>query len=362
MQGKEIDLINLIKILWKRKIFIITTVFILTSISIGVSLLLPKWYKASGVILPPTQQGDVFGMLSGMQSIGFSQMFGGNADQLRILSIIKSRTLKEQVVKNFNLVEKYKSKYFIDAIETLESNMDVGVGEEMQIYIHVWDKDQYVVADMVKYILHCMDSINIAITSSKATRTRGFLEERIAVILDSLYTLESNVQAFMDEEEVLSLEDQVRVGVENAAMLKYETIMAGIELEVARQKFSADNPQVEILELKLRSLKKSYYDVFGKEEGDFFPDYSKIPELGIRMKELERKVQYYTTVLEFLGPQYEKAKIDEHKDIPTIDVLEWPVTPEKKDKPHRAIIVIIVFLLTSISSSLYVIIKSQTQS
>lgn len=353
MEKKEINLIQIVILLWKRKLSIITFVFILTIVSIGVSLILPKWYKASSVILPPTQQSDVFSMMGGMQSIGFSQMFGGNADQFRILSIIKSRTLKEQVVKKFNLVNRYRSRYLIDAIETLGSNMDVGVGEELQIYIHIWDKNQFLVADMANYILFCIDSININIASSKATSTRDFLEERLSIILDSLYRLEEKLQQFMSDEEILSLEDQVRVGVENAAMLKYEIIMAEVELEVARHNYSADSPQIEMLEVKLRSLRSKYNDMIGGQEGDFFPDYSKIPELGIRMIEIERRIEYYKTILEFLGPQYEKAKIDEHKDIPTIDILERPVVPEKKDKPRRALIVIIVFLLSSIGISVY---------
>ncbi len=53
MDQQEIDLKDIFKIVWKWRTKIILFVFIITSISIGISLVLPKWYKAKAVVLAP---------------------------------------------------------------------------------------------------------------------------------------------------------------------------------------------------------------------------------------------------------------------------------------------------------------------
>ena len=70
--------------------------------------------------------------------------------------------------------------------------------------------------------------------------------------------------------------------------------------------------------------------------------------LNTKFAILYRNVIYYTKLLEFLGPQYEQAKIEETKDVSTIKVIR----PEKRYSPRQVIIVI----FTSIISSFLVVI------
>lgn len=94
------------------------------------------------------------------------------------------------------------------------------------------------------------------------------------------------------------------------------------------------------------------------EEGKIFPNFSDVPELGMKLQEIERKVEYYSTILQFLGPQYEKAKLDEMKNVSTIELLDRAVTPIKKDKPKRSIIVIITFLLSGFLACSYQLVRN----
>ncbi|MFO7891950.1 MAG: GNVR domain-containing protein [bacterium] len=60
-------------------------------------------------------------------------------------------------------------------------------------------------------------------------------------------------------------------------------------------------------------------------------------------------------MLEYLAPQYEQAKIQEMKDVPTIQVIDWATRPEWKSKPKRAYIVILSFLISFMVSILLVL-------
>lgn len=357
MDKRELDLLELVKILWRRKLFIISTVSIACIITVVITLLLPEWYKATAKILPPSVAQSPFGLIGNMD-LSFGQLFGGNNDQFRILSILKSRNLKEQVVKKYNLQDRYNTENIEQAVKKLEENIDVGIGDEMQIYVTMWDKSQDDVADIVNYTVRCLDSINIAISSKKAHEVRTFLEQRISEVIDSLLQLEAQLSDYMSSEDILSLEDQVRVSVEAAAGLKSELIIAEVELAVARKTLNPNDPKIVVLENKVNSLLEMYQNFSANSKDDnISPDLSRVPELGIKMEDFQRRVKYFASLLEFLGPQYEKAKIKEKRDIPTIEVYDWAVRPERKDKPHRALIVVIMFIISSFLSSIYLLLK-----
>ena len=53
--------------------------------------------------------------------------------------------------------------------------------------------------------------------------------------------------------------------------------------------------------------------------------------------------------------EYEEAKIEEAKDIPTVQVLDVAKVPEKKSKPRRVLLVISILLVCLIGNSLVII-------
>jgi len=219
MQEKEINLIDYWNIIWKKRKFIIITVTIVTVLSGIISLLLPKWYKATAVIMPPTESRTISG-LSGLPGVfGLGNILGAAGGQARFLAILKSRTLLESVNKKFDFQTRYKSESLEQAIITLQNNMNVKTGDEDQIIVSFLDRDQDQVANITNYIVHCLDSLNIALYSGKARSNREFLENRIKIVKDSLVT---------------------------------------IELKLKREVLSPISPEVEFLEKEIETLKDKF--------------------------------------------------------------------------------------------------------
>jgi len=112
MSENEFSTLELIKLYWRKRFFIASVTFVLTSASIVVALLLPKYYIAGATIMANENSGGMMSGLAGMVSqFGFSGLMGGAGDQVnRYIAILKSNTMKEKVIKKFNLAEKYESK------------------------------------------------------------------------------------------------------------------------------------------------------------------------------------------------------------------------------------------------------------
>jgi len=222
------------------------------------------------------------------------------------------------------------------------------------------DKDQELVADMTNYIIHCLDSLNIELTVSNARNNRIFMELRVNSLMDSLEYISKDLAGFMKSNGILSIEDQVAAGVEHAALLQSKIIMLEVELEVAKQSFGNENPTVNLLKYELQSLQGKYDDYIGSNNvNSLIPNFSEVPDLQLQLLKMQQKAEYYTRLIEYLGPMYEQQKFEEAKDIPTLQILDRAVRPELKTKPKRATIVILVFLLSIIIANTYAIIKER---
>jgi uncharacterized protein involved in exopolysaccharide biosynthesis len=362
MDQQEIDLKDIFKIVWKWRTKIILFVFIITSISIGISLILPKWYKAKAVVLAPESSSTSLNPMAILGDLGLGPMTGGNENVFRYLAILKSRSIKELMLQKFNLKEHYKLKYAELALKKLNKNLIFEVGDEYQVEISMFDKDQDMVANMTNYVIHCLDSLNIELTVSQARNNRQFMEKRVNAVLDSLEIVSNQLAKYMKDNGILSLEDQVSVGVQQAALIQSLIIQKEVEYEVASKSFNENNAFVKQKKNEIQSLERKYSEYINNNSIDnLIPNFSRVPDLQLELIKLQRQVEYYSKLVEYLGPLYEQQKFEEAKNIPTLQVLDYAVRPELKAKPKRAIIVILVFILSGFLAVSYVVVKESSK-
>ncbi len=361
MEERELAIKDIWSITWARKKMIIRNTLIVSIVVAGISLLFSNWYKATAVILPPSSSSAFsMGNLGLLGDMGIGNLLGSNDDHNKILSILKSRSILEAVAKKYDFIERYDVENIYEAVEGLSENIDVNLEEEMQISVSFWDKDQEMVAEITNYIIYCLDSLNLELNTTKGRNNRVFIESRISDVLDSLKILEGQITRYMEEEGILSLSDQVRVGVESAASFKAEIMRKEIELAVTQNTFDDNSPVVKQLKNELKSLKAKYKEFFYDVPSDkLMPNFNKIPKVSIKFARLERQIEYYVKLIQFLGPQYETARIEEAKNIPTIQILDEATRPEKKDKPRRSRWVMAVFALTGLLSVYYTYFKDR---
>lgn len=340
-----------------KKLFIFN--FIVLLLAVVISFIVPKWYKSTTIILPSSNSGggmsalNLLGDLGGLAS-GF--LGGVSSDVNRYLAILKSRNLREKVIKKYNLMEEYGSENMEEALRSFDDNIDIEVGDEMQIEISFLDKKQDVVADITNYIVHCLDSINISLSIKEAQNNKKFIQSRVNIVIDSLMLLQQELKDFMEKNGVLDIENQVIVGLQNIGEIKAQLLQKQIEVEVAQKQLSKNSALMRKLKTELEAIDKYYKQFFTDSTINerIVPPLNKIPDLYLKFAWYKKQIEYYEKLLEFLGPQFEQAKIQEAKTIPTLQILDYAVRPDKKHLPKRWLIVLIALLLSSSFSLYYV--------
>jgi capsule polysaccharide export protein KpsE/RkpR len=120
--------------------------------------------------------------------------------------------------------------------------------------------------------------------------------------------------------------------------------------------------QAHIAELRQQLAKISGGAGTSNPEGDAdmpFPSLRQLPILGVTYADLYRRAKIQEAVYQFLTQQYEAAKVQEAKEIPTIKVLDAADVPERKWGPYRALMAILGGIVGFLVASLWSIVSAR---
>ena len=377
---------------WKRRKFIIKNVIVVTISSIIISLLLPKWYASKAVVL--SSGAGQFNFLSSISPIpvadfGLSTI---NEDINNFIAILQSRTVKEYMVKKFNLVDRYKQRDIEFAIVAFEEKMELEVTEEGTLEITIIDKDPLIAKEMVTEVLFMLDQINQSIGMEAGKYNREFLENRININKKDLEKAELALKTFQEKTGIIDLVAQLSSTMQMSAQaynsifeaytaLYAKKIETETELAVAKTTLSNNNPTImqlekllkeqsiqleqlmirldEKLQYLLSNISPAQIDTIPNIE--FSVSFNTLPSLGLENARLIREVELQSTIQEILIPQFEQAKLEETKNIPTLQIIDKPKVALNKTKPKRSLIVIGATVMSFLMSLIFVYTDHRTK-
>src|SRR5262245_40470642 len=112
--AREFDFGRLIARVWEERLRIFAVTAASGLLALGIAFLLPKWYRATAVILPP-EDTDIFSNISlAQRALTKFPAFGTLGDYFTpadvFKAILKSRTVQEALIDRFDLMKVYKLK------------------------------------------------------------------------------------------------------------------------------------------------------------------------------------------------------------------------------------------------------------
>jgi uncharacterized protein involved in exopolysaccharide biosynthesis len=329
----------------------IVKVTILTSIFLFLILLFiyPRTYQATVSILPPEQENSLGGFGALLGSGDFSNLLGGgmsSANSQLFVEILKSRTAALYVVKKNNLVQFLNADDSIEAAEKLQKNLNTDITKEGIVNLNVDVKSAFIPlifsdSDSLKKLsallsnsfIEALDSINREKLSSKARNARIYIEEQIKETRALLDSSEVTLMNFQSKNKTIAIPEQVKAAIEASAQIKSEIIQTEMQLGLIKSDVSENNRLVVALNKKLQEL-KDQYSQFETGSEDYLLAFKDLPTLGKYLAGLLREVRIQNEVYVLLQQQYYKEKIQENREIPTVEILDEAIPPKKPVGPR----------------------------
>ncbi|HEX3820510.1 MAG TPA: lipopolysaccharide biosynthesis protein [Candidatus Sulfotelmatobacter sp.] len=352
-----------LRVLWDRRSLIYRWAAIAFVASCVIALLIPVRYTAITRLMPPDQSGQgiasmfaAFGKSSELASIG-SELFGMKTSGELFVGVLKSESVENAMVDKFDLRKIYKLRRYEDARKVLEGRTDLTVDRKSGIItIKVSDGSAERAAAMGREYVEQLNHVVISLDTSSAHRERVFLESRLKGVQQDLESAEKDFSQFASKNTALDVKEQGRAMIGAAAQLEGELIAAQTELEGLRQIYTNNNVRVRSVQARIDEYKRQLQKLNGQspasgdrgpevapgagQDADLYPSIRQLPILGVTWADLYRRTMVQEAVFETLTKQYELARVNEAREVPSVKVLDTADVPEKKSFPPRTIIVL----------------------
>jgi uncharacterized protein involved in exopolysaccharide biosynthesis len=182
-------------------------------------------------------------------------------------------------------------------------------------------------------------------------RNRIFLEGRLKEVKAKMVELEDSLKSFQERHRTVSIDDETKAAIATMSDLKARIMSKEITIGVMEGYLTERNPELIKTREELTELKKKLSDMErGVNQNEFGVGFSipleAIPRVSLQYARLFRDVTIQQELFSLLTEQYEKAKIQEVQDTPTVEILDRASPPEERSFPKRKRMVVIAFVFS----------------
>jgi len=361
----EINLLEYFLVIVKHKKMIVVACAIAFILSCSVIFLMPDIYISTARILPPRESSGIGTMLGDMGGLAaLAGISTGNSSGDLYVGMLKSRTVSDAIINQFDLMTVYDQDYRVEMYEKLDGIVSISLGKQDGIIsISIEDEDPERAAQIVNAYVNELRKLNVKINLDSAGRERSFLQDRLAKVKIDLSDAEEQLKSFQEKNKAISLNDQSRMIIEAIATLRGNLAIKEVELGILLSSQTEQSPQVKNLREGIDQLKVQISLLERTPEGkrvssdDIFLPTSAVPKLAVQYARLLRNLKIQEKLYELLTQQYEMAKITEAKNVSNIQILDYGVVADKKSKPKRSLIILISTFVAGFFAVIYAFIR-----
>lgn len=364
----DLSIRELCRILIRRRWMILTTGVVVAFCASVVVLLLPSVFQGKAVLLPLGKPTNGFqaalGELGGLLPIDVG---GGDNPSARLLAILQSRTLTEDVIRHLELLpvlfpqdwDASAQRWRTGQPPTMQSAVKVLTDEVVE---SVWDdkkgllsitaegRDPVLMAAIVNHFVEVLQQALNANAFTQAKKNRVFLEGQLQKNRQDLTLAEEQLQKFEQAYGIVSLDVQAQAAVGALASLEGQIMAKEVQLGVWRRTLTGSSREVNLLQEELQGLRtqlaRLQQGVAGPwalpaehgQASQIFPALDKAPDIKLQYGRLQRDALIQNKLFALLAQQLEQAKIDEARDETSFQILDRAVPPEEPVKPKRLLL------------------------
>jgi capsule polysaccharide export protein KpsE/RkpR len=373
------DILHVLHLLWENRPILYYVAAWALVLSTIVVFLIPNQYESSISIMPPDPMSGSGAMLAALASKASPELatlagglLGTKSSGALYAALFRSRSVQEGVIDRLNLQKVYWVRYKADARKKLDGR--TGVSEDRKsgvISLTVTDRNAQRAHDIAMAYLEELNRLLAQVSTSSARRERIFIEQRLTSVRSDLEDAEQQFSTFASKNTTLDIKEQTKAMVESAATLQGELIASESELQSLEQIYTRNNVRVRSLQARVDELKRQSQTLRGTDASlvpdagqpdQMYPAIRKLPLLGVEWADLYRRMKIQETVYELLNGQYELARIQEAKEIASVNVIDPANLPERKSWPPRLLMIVLATVLSVAGAAVWIFGSARIQS
>lgn len=340
--------------------------FVVFLLAIGLYLLIaPYKYSTVSSIFPPKQTNSQMlpSSLLGSMNIpmGLTNL-GGSSLSLVYSEVLKSYSVFEYVYDSLNLERTrfFKGVKKNKVFKLYRTNMDVVVNRSGIIYITysfgtsffpskaIKDSAALLSAKIPNTAITALDYIIRQRNNSLSKMTKDFIGTEIDNYTAKLDSVEREIETFQKANKVLEIDEQTKAILQQANQVAVELAKAEVDYALAQQLYAENSQNLDLMRKNLNKIREIYSKIqqggITSNDGFSIP-LENLPTLVREYTNLMRTKEIYEQVLIYLQTQYFQEAIQEKRDVPQVEILDWATVPLEKTYPSYRATLILSFII-----------------
>ena len=327
-------------------------------------MIMPIAYRASAVVYPPNQGSDMLGLSSlvGDLPMGLLGLGEGGVSATDFVPVLQSQRVAEAVAEKFSLKEVYEVTTREELLMAISGRLEVGLSREQFLSVSYEASTPQAAADLANAFVDELDRALRERKRDQASSLRQYLETRLAEAEADVNRAERAYNGFQKEHMAIDLEAQAKAQIETTGTLVATLAEQIIKKEVAGRMMDPDNPKLSQLDLEISATRDAVDRILmGPSDGSksssaempgIIIPFNQVPDLGLRALQLMRDIEIQNAIYKFVRTEYEKARLEEDKEIAQVIPLDRAHPPDSRSRPARTMMVLLAGLLSLVMSTL----------
>jgi capsule polysaccharide export protein KpsE/RkpR len=330
----------------------------------------PKKYTASALLMPPDSQSlSTTSTLAALNGTILPAGLGSSGGLLNartpgetVVGILGSRSVQDSLIERFHLQEEYGTPRRSDTRKHLETVSEITEDKKSGLlHIFVTDKDPRRARDLADGYVTELNRVLGALNSSTAHRERVFLEERVKSLRDEIDQIANDLSGFSSKTGTLNPTAQAQALVESATRSELERGAAQADLSALRAQYSDDNVRVKAAQARVSALTQQLTKSGAASDGSSthgdgagLPTLRGLPMMAITYTNLSQRLLAQQGVYALLTRQYEVARVEEAKQIPSVKLLDPAAVPDRPAGLNPLLLTLLGTFLFAVLSTTFV--------
>lgn len=342
-QESEISLFEILTAIGEEKKTIGLFALVGTAVGLAVALLLTPIYTAKTTLLPPQQnQGGSSAMLASLGALAATAGVAGalKAPEELYVGLLRTDSIANALIERFNLKERYEKSTLDDTRKELSTNTIISADRKSTLVsVAVDDRDPVFSAQLANAYAAELRRLMTRIAVTEAQQRRVFFEQQMEKAKTDFIRAELAVKQAQDKSGLISLDAQTQSTIGAAAQVRGQIVAREVQLQATRPFAGPENPELKRLLSELGSLRAQLVKIEGG--GAEVPaSVGKDSAQSLGNVRIFRELKYQEAIYSAMLQQFQLAKADEAREAPLVQQVDIGLPPDRKSKPHRAIIVL----------------------
>jgi capsule polysaccharide export protein KpsE/RkpR len=309
------------------------------------ALTLPQYFKSTINCVPPASDeagfgGALAGISSTLKDIGLSKIGGKSGENYEFVTLLFSRTIRDSMIKRFDLVQEYdmRNEIMDDVRSEFDDNLEVNFHAEGNYEISIWSQNPQKSVDMCNSFVAYANEISNRIQRMEAEKSVRYMERRLGMMDSILSSITDSLDYFSRTYRLFSPLDQAKASADALADVKSELLKQEMVLGLLKENYGPSDPQVRTAQGLVNELKNQYEKA--QTQPGFAGNFALTDAAGVGATYMRLFTEYeaYSKLKAFLLPSLEQARIDMNKTSPALLVVDTPIAAEKRDRPKRMLL------------------------